>query len=58
VFAARHEAGPGSETERWCVEDFTAAAAEVGAELGVSRFRAEADVPRPDPGPTATSATA
>ena len=44
VFAARHDAGPGSETERWCVEDFTAAAAEVGAELGVSRFRAEADM--------------
>ncbi|MBJ7386885.1 MAG: DUF222 domain-containing protein, partial [Mycolicibacterium sp.] len=46
VFAARHEAGPGSETERWCVEDFTAAAAEVGAELGLSRFRAEADMSR------------
>ncbi|MFC7675837.1 DUF222 domain-containing protein [Mycolicibacterium sp. GCM10028919] len=46
VFAARHEAGPGSETERWCVEDFDAAAAEVGAELGVSRFRAEADMSR------------
>ncbi|WP_264076705.1 HNH endonuclease signature motif containing protein [Mycolicibacterium arabiense] len=44
VFAARHDAGPGSETERWCVEDFTAAAAEVGAELGLSRFRAEADM--------------
>jgi hypothetical protein len=44
VFAARHDAGPGSETERWCVEDFDAAAAEVGAELGVSRFRAEADM--------------
>jgi hypothetical protein len=46
VFAARHEAGPGSETERWCVEDFNAAAAEVGAELGMSRFRAEADMSR------------
>ena len=46
VFAARHEAGPGSETERWCVEDFDAAAAEVGAELGLSRFRAEADMSR------------
>jgi hypothetical protein len=46
VFAARHEAGPGSETERWCVEDFDAAAAEVGAELGLSRFRAEADMCR------------
>jgi hypothetical protein len=46
VFAARHEAGPGSETELWCVEDFNAAAAEVGAELGQSRFRAEADMCR------------
>jgi hypothetical protein len=46
VFAARHDAGPGSETERWCVEDFNAAAAEVGAELGLSRFRAEADMSR------------
>ncbi|WP_237568561.1 HNH endonuclease signature motif containing protein [Mycolicibacterium lacusdiani] len=46
VFAARHEAGPGSETERWCVEDFDAAAAQVGAELGVSRFRAGADMSR------------
>lgn len=46
VFAARHDAGPGSDTERWCVEDFTAAAAEVGAELGLSRFRAEADMSR------------
>jgi hypothetical protein len=46
VFAARHEAGPGSETERWCVEDFDAAAAEVAAELGLSRFRAEADMSR------------
>jgi hypothetical protein len=44
VFAVRREAGPGTKTEMWCVEDWDVAAAEVGAELGVSRFRASADL--------------
>lgn len=44
VFAVRREAGPGTKTEMWCVEDWDVAAAEVGAELGVSRFRAKADL--------------
>jgi Domain of unknown function (DUF222) len=32
------------ETESWCVEDWDVAAAEIGAELGISRFRASADM--------------
>ena len=44
LLTARREAGPGQETQMWCVEDFDVAAAEVGAELGISRHRAAADM--------------
>ena len=44
LLTARREAGPGQETQMWCVEDFDVAAAEVGAELGISRYRAATDM--------------
>lgn len=44
VFAFRRESAGCAETRMWCVEDWDVAAAEVGAELGLSRFRASANM--------------
>ncbi|OFJ53991.1 hypothetical protein BEL07_09680 [Mycolicibacterium grossiae] len=44
VFAMRRDASADPRSAIWCVDAVDSAAAEVGAELGISRFRAAADM--------------